>query len=161
LPVVPRTGARAVTIVTRLRSDHALAIAGLLAPPLATVAPLALAPLLALAAVGALALRADRELWRLDAVRALIVALVLLGLLGAASALWSIVPLHSLLEGARFLLICAAGLVVIATALALDDGERERVVRWFLFGIVIALAILGAAAVLSAFWDPPRTEGGL
>jgi exopolysaccharide production protein ExoQ len=143
------------------RPGHALALAGLLTPPLAAVAPLSLAPLLAVAAVGALALGGYRELWRLDALRVLVVALALLGLLGAASALWSIIPLHSLLEGLRYLVICAAGLVLIATALGLDPAERQQVARWFLCGFVIALVILGAAAVLGAFWDPPRTEGAV
>jgi exopolysaccharide production protein ExoQ len=144
-----------------LRPGCALAGAGLLMPPLATLAPLSLAPLLAVAAVGALALGGYRELWRLDGLRALVVMLALLGLLGAASALWSIIPLHSALEGLRFLLICAAGLALIAAALGLDDAERERATRWFLWGFVIGLVILSAAAILSAFWSPSRAEGGV
>jgi O-antigen ligase len=144
-----------------VRPGHALALAGLLTPPLATVAPLALAPLLAVAAMAALALGGYRELWRLDALRALVVTLTLLGLFGAASALWSVIPLHSLLEGFRFLLICGAGLVLTATALGLDPDERQRVARWFLCGFMIALVILGGAALLHAFWDPPPTGGGM
>src|SRR5579862_7973991 len=125
-------GAWAVTGLTRMRAGNVLALAGLLAPPLATVAPLALAPLLGVAAVGMLALGAYRELWRVRVFGALAVTLALLGLLGAASAIWSIIPQHSFLEGVRFLLICAAGIVVCATALGLDDTERERVTRGFL-----------------------------
>ena len=140
---------------------HALALAGLLTPPLATVAPLALAPLLAVAAVAVLALGGYRELWRLDILRALVVTLTLLGLFGAASALWSVIPLHSLLEGFRFLIICGAGLALTATALGLDPLERQRVARWFLCGFVIALVILGGAALLHAVWDAPPTEGGV
>ena len=144
-----------------VRPGHALALAGLLSPPLATVAPLSLAPLLAVAAVAALALGGYRELWRLDGMRTLVAMLTLLGLFGASSALWSIIPLHSLLEGFRFLIICGAGLVLTATALALEPVERQRVARWFLWGFLVALVILGAAAVLRVFWDPPRAEGGV
>jgi O-antigen ligase len=143
------------------RPGPALALAGLLMPVLATVVPLSLAPLLAVAAVGALALGGYRELWRLDSLRTLVVVLAQLGLLGTASALWSIIPVHSALEGLRFLLICGAGLVLIATALGLEETEREQVARWFLWGFVIGLAILSEAVVLSAFWDPPRTEGAV
>jgi len=150
-----------VSAATNPRPGYALALAGLLMPPLATVAPLSLAVLLPLAAIGALALGGYRELWRLDGVRALVVMLSMLGLLGMASALWSIVPLHSFLEGLRFLVICAAGLVLIATARGLADTERERVTRWFLWGFVIAVAVLAAAAILSEFWNPSRAEGGL
>jgi hypothetical protein len=161
MSLVSATAARAVTTATRLRSAHALALAGLLAPPLATVAPLGLAPLLAAAAVAALALGGYRELWRLDVIRTLVVTLALLGVLGTASALWSIVPFHSFLEGLRFFLICGAGLVMIATALGLDDRDRERVSGWFLTGILVAVLILIAAAILRVFWDPPPSEGGL
>jgi len=148
-----------VTTTKRIRPGHALALAGLVMPPLATVAPLAVATLLPIAAIGALALGAHRELWRLDGIRTLVVTLALLGLLGTASALWSIIPLHSFLEGLRFLVICGTGLVLIATGLGLEDSERDRVTRWFLCGCVIALAILSAAAILSALWNPPRSAG--
>ena len=143
------------------RPEHALALAGLLTPPLAAVTPLALAPLLAITAVGALALGGYREIWRLDVLRVLVIALALLGLLGMASALWSTIPLHSLLEGLRFLVICAAGLALLATALALDPAERQRVARWFFCGFIIGLAVLTAAAVLSAVWSPSPAEGGV
>src|SRR5262245_59406879 len=87
---------------------RSLAFAALLMLPLAVVAPLALAPLLVLAAVGALALGAHRDIPELFSVGPLILLLALLGALGALSAAWSIIPLHSFLEGLRFLAICAA-----------------------------------------------------
>jgi exopolysaccharide production protein ExoQ len=150
-----------VTGATLLRPPLALALAGFLMPPLATVLPLSLAALLPVSAVAALALGGYRELWRLDAIRPLVIVLALLGALGAGSALWSIVPLHSLLEGLRFLIICGTGLVLIAVALGLEEAEARLVARWFLYGLVIALAILCVAAVVSQFWNPPRTEGAV
>jgi exopolysaccharide production protein ExoQ len=138
----------------RARPAHALALAGLLMPPLATVAPLSLAPLLALAAMGALMLGGYRELWRLGSVSPLVIAMAVLGVFGTASAAWSIIPLHSFLEGLRFLAISAGGLVVIAVALSLTAEEQDGVQRWLILGVVLALVVLALAGLARALWDP-------
>lgn len=140
---------------------RSLALAALLMPPLAVVAPLSLAPLLALAAVGALALGAHRDIPRLSSVRALVLLLTLLGALGALSAAWSIIPLHSFLEGLRFLAISAAGLLLVAIALDLTMEERERLGRLLLVGVLIALTALALAGLTRAFWDPEPTSGSV
>jgi exopolysaccharide production protein ExoQ len=143
------------------RSGRVLALAGFLTAPLATVAPLALAPLLALAALAALVCGGYRDLWRLDAVRPLVILLALLGFLGVASAAWSIIPLHSLLEGLRFFAICGGGLALVASAAGLDTGEREAVQRMLLRGFLLALAILAAAGLARLFVDPAVADAAL
>jgi len=148
-----------VRFATRWQPGHAIALAALLMPSVATVAPLAMATLLPLAAVGALVLGGYRELWRVDAVRPLVILLALLGLTGAASAAWSIIPLHSLLEGLRFLVICAVGLVLIAAAAGLDAEERAGVQRMLLYGFVLALVILAAAGLARLWFDPLPPDG--
>jgi len=140
--------------LSRARPGHVLALAGLLMPPLAAAAALSLAPLLAVVALGTLTLGGYRELWRLEALAGLVIALALLGIVGTASAAWSIIPLHSFLEGMRFLAICAGGLVVIAVALSLDTQERDRAFRWLVLGVVLALVILALAALARFLWDP-------
>lgn len=140
---------------------RSLAFAALLMPPLAVVAPLSLAPLLALAGVGALALGARRDIPRLSSMRALLLLLTLLGVLGALSAAWSIIPLHSFLEGLRFLAISAAGLLLVAVALELSMEERERLGRLLLVGFLIGLAALALAGLTRAFWDPDPTSGSV
>ena len=136
------------------RPSTALAVAGAMMPPLAAVAPLALAPLLPIAALVALALGGHRELWRLLSVRPLVTLLLLLGLWGTTSAAWSILPAHSFLEGLRFLAICAGGLVLLAVAGGLDGDERARVWHAFLGGFCLGLFLLVAAAIAHALWHP-------
>ena len=140
---------------------YSLAFAGLSVPPLAVVAPLSLAPLLALAAVGALALGAHRDIHRLSGVGPLVLLLTLLGALGAASAAWSIIPLHSFLEGLRFLAISAAGLTLVAVALSLTTEDRERLGRLIFAGFLVGLVALALAGLTRAFWDPAPTSGGI
>src|SRR5579859_3599071 len=79
----------------RPKPAHALMVAAAVAPPLATVAPLGLAPLLAVVAALAVASGAYRYWDFLGTVRPLVVLLGLLGVWATASALWSIVPMHS------------------------------------------------------------------
>lgn len=143
------------------RPSQSLALAGLLMPPLAVVAPLSLAPLLALAAIGTVALGGYRDIPRLMSVRSLVLLLTLLGALGALSAAWSIIPMHSFLEGLRFLAISASGLVPVAVALNLAAAERDRLGRLLLVGFVVALAALAIAGLTRAFWDPAPANGGI
>ncbi len=143
------------------RPAMALAAAGLLMPPVAALAPLAIAPLLPLAALTALAMGGHRDLWRLQVARPLVTLLALIGLWGAASAAWSILPWHSFEEGLRFLAISAGGLVLVATALGLDDAEREQVRRAFVCGFCIALVLLAAAALAHALWQPLPADNAI
>jgi O-antigen ligase len=136
------------------RPSAALAVASALMPPLATVVPLSLATLLPLAAVAALALGGHRELRRLLPARPFAALLLSVGLLGLASALWSIVPGHSAITALRFIGISASGLALSAVALSLEEAERERVRRALLAGVVAALLVLAAAAIAHLLWRP-------
>lgn len=120
----------------------AVALAAMLGPPLAVFAPLALAPLLAVLAVVLLA--AD---WRaaLAATRpsaALAALLALLSAWAAVTALWSPVPLHSLLESLRFLAISAGGLLVLGVTRSLPERQAERVHAALVAGLVLAVLLL-------------------
>ncbi|HXZ00900.1 MAG TPA: O-antigen ligase family protein [Stellaceae bacterium] len=120
----------------------ALALAALVAPPLAVFAPLGLAPLLALLALTLLA--ADRR-GALAALRARAASAALLALLaawGGATALWSPVPLHSLFEALRFLAIAAAGLLVMGAAQSLPERQAARVGHALLAGVILAILLL-------------------
>jgi len=119
-------------------------------PPLAVFAPLGDAPLLALAAVAALLLDGRRCLAGLAALRSLAILLAALGLWGAASATWSILPGHSLFEGARFLALSAGGLVFWASAHAAGDDERRRLVQMLTLGILTALVLLAVERFVHA-----------
>jgi O-antigen ligase len=118
------------------------ALPALIAPPLAVFAPLAMAPLLALMAAALLATG-----WRrtLDAARphaGLAAPLLLVALWAGLSALWSPIPGHSLFEAGRFVIVVAAGIIVLAGAQSLGDGAAARTGYALLFGIVLALALL-------------------
>ncbi len=122
-----------------------MALAALIAPPLAVFAPLGFAPLLALLAVILAAIG-----WRHggDALRPLtgvIVLLALLSLWGALSAGWSTVPTHSLSESARVLLINAAGVIVFASA-QLPSQRPQRLALALLLGLAAALLLLQVEA---------------
>lgn len=131
------------TVSTRMSAPAIiLAAAGVLAPPLAVLAPLGLAPLLSVTAVALIVaaprrlLAAGRPLWPLAA---LWLALAVFALL---SATWSIVPGHSLAEGARFLAIGIEGLVALAAARALIPPERGRVGAGVAVGAALAAGLL-------------------
>ncbi len=120
----------------------ALSLAAFLAPPLAVFTPLALAPLLALLAVALLALGPRATLAAARPYGAVFVLLALLSLWAAATALWSPVPLHSLLEALRFLAISAAGMVVLGAAAACPEPQAGRAGRALLAGLALAAAML-------------------
>ena len=135
----------AVTSVSAGMSAPAiiLAAAAILAPPLAVLTPLSLAPLLSAAAIALIItaprrlLAAAEPLWPLAALWLAIAAFALL------SATWSILPRHSLAEGARFFAIGIEGLIALAAARALTTDESARV------GIAAAIgAALGAGLLL-------------
>ncbi|MGE0093976.1 MAG: O-antigen ligase family protein [Alphaproteobacteria bacterium] len=119
-----------------------LAGAAFLAIPLGVLAPMQLATLAAIAA-SLCVLLGWRALGEGDhAPRALLVPLVLLVVWMAASALWTINVRFTLVETARFGLMTLGGLILVATARALDARGRQSVGNWFMAGFVVGLAIL-------------------
>lgn len=125
-----------------LNASHALAGAAFLAPPLAVVAPLGLAPLLAATALAVLLARIRDG--RHQPLRAKPVA-VLFGLvvvLSLVSALWSIVPSLTLARTPQLLAALACGWLLLDAALGLGHTARQRVGRLLVAGFVVALALL-------------------
>src|SRR5579883_475559 len=123
-----------------------LAAAAIVAPSLAVLAPLGVAPLLTIVAV-ALLIAAPRRLW--EASRPLWPFAVLwaaLAAFGALSALWSILPTHSLIEGARVLAIGAEGTIALAAARTLTPPEAARV------GLAAAVGTALGAGLLLFEW---------
>ncbi|MGO8917723.1 MAG: O-antigen ligase family protein [Stellaceae bacterium] len=120
----------------------ALALAGLAAPPLAVFAPLSLAPLLALVALALLAAGGRGAVAAARPYAGFFALLALLAAWAAMTALWSPVPLHSLFEAVRFLVIAAAGLLVTGAAAALCDREAARAFWGLIAGLVLALLLL-------------------
>ncbi len=119
-----------------------LAGAALVIPSIAMIAPLGIAPLLAVLALALLAIEPRRRLILQPPLLPLAALLTALALWGALSASWSIVPAHSLFEAARFLLLVIAGLVVVAAALTVDDAGSAQVGRASLLGFALALAVV-------------------
>jgi len=146
---------------TRPTPSHVLALAAFLLPLVATLAPMGMAPLLALAALAALAVGGYRDLRRLEPMRIFATLIILLGIVGTASALWSVLPEHSLLEGLRFLAISAAGMTMVAVALGLGERRRELVRRALLWGFVIALGVIAAAVLANEILGPSMPDGAL
>jgi exopolysaccharide production protein ExoQ len=131
-------------------SARVLAACAVVLPPLAVIDPLALAPLFTLAAVAILALGGSAVA---AAARTLAPLALLLGLLAAwatVSATWSIVPLHSLLEGLRLLAIFAGAVLVLAAARAVDAHERSLIAATAAIGVGVAAALLLVEAASDA-----------
>jgi O-antigen ligase len=122
-----------------------LPVTAFILPPLAVFAPLGAAPLLAIAAIAALLLDWRRCRAGLADLRTLAWLLAGLALWGTASAIWSIIPGHSLFEGLRFLALSAGGLVFLSAALTADGPERRRIRTALAAGLVLALAFLALA----------------
>ncbi|HEV2550190.1 MAG TPA: O-antigen ligase family protein [Stellaceae bacterium] len=135
-------GARGETATASLAGANIIALAAMVAPPLAVFAPLGEAGLLALAAVLLVLLDPRGSLAACRRLAAPLALLVALALWGAASALWSIVPGHSLFEALRFLGISAAGAVVLGEAGALAPGGRARVDAAVVAGAALAFVLL-------------------
>jgi exopolysaccharide production protein ExoQ len=123
-------------------------------PPLAVFAPLGVAPLLSVAAVVLLALDWRRCLSGVMALRPLALLVAALGVWTVASALWSIIPGHSLLEGLRFLIISGTGLAVMGAITTAEPAERRQVGHAIAFGGALAFGLL----VLERFGDAPITR---
>jgi len=133
-----------------LRSALVLAASAGLVPPLAALAPLALAPLFAVAACATLALDGRVVV---DAVRwvwPLALLLFLLAVWATLSAVWSILPRHSVIEGLRLLLVAASGVVLLAAGCTLSARERQLVAAAACIGLVLGLALLLFKASIDA-----------
>jgi len=119
-----------------------LALAGFIAPPLAVLAPLGIAPLLTVVAVALLVtaphrlLAPARPLLPLAALWAALAAFALL------SATWSILPRHSLAEGGRFLAIGVEGLIALAAARSMAAHEARRAGIAAVVGVALAVGLL-------------------
>src|SRR5690348_16598815 len=97
----------AKSLIDWLRDGHGtdlvMAALALLLPPLVVLAPLGTAPLLLSGTAAAILLSAGTIARGLPGLTVIAVLLTALGLWGATSALWSIIPGHSFFEGVRFL----------------------------------------------------------
>jgi exopolysaccharide production protein ExoQ len=123
-------------------SAFVLRACAFLIAPAAVIDPLSLAPLFALAAVTILALG---RMVIIDAARPLAplaLLLAVLSLWATLSAAWSIVPLHSFLEGLRLMAIAAGGLVLLAAARTIEPEDRQRIASAAAIGLGIALALV-------------------
>jgi exopolysaccharide production protein ExoQ len=113
-----------------------------IAPPLAVLAPLGLAPLLAVAALALIATGPRQALTAARPYADLATLFLVISLWAALSALWSPIPFHSLFEALRFLAIAAAGLVVLGSAASLGETAAERSLRALLAGLALAILLL-------------------
>jgi exopolysaccharide production protein ExoQ len=114
----------------------------LLLPPLVVLAPLGMAPLLVVAAAAAIVLAAGTIAQALPRFVVIAMLLAALGIWGAASALWSIIPGHSFFEGIRFLGESACGLCLLIAATGIAPNARARLARALIGGVIVALALL-------------------
>lgn len=119
-----------------------LAAVAAILPPLAVFAPLGIAPLLALVALALLILAPRFFIAALGDIAGLVFLLAMLALWAIASAAWSILPEHSLLEGARFLAVSAFGLIAFGGASTLSPSARARVGTASCIGVSIAVGLL-------------------
>lgn len=123
-----------------------LAVAAVVAPTLAVLAPLGIAPLLTVVAI-ALLIAAPRPLWEATRpVRPFAALWVALAAYGMLSAIWSIIPRHSLIESARFLAIGVEGTIALATTRMLSRRDGARV------GIAAAIGVALGAGLLLLEW---------
>jgi exopolysaccharide production protein ExoQ len=129
-------------LIGKISDAQLLAAAAAVVPGLAMIAPLGIAPLLALLAIALLVIEKRRWLVLGGSMRVLTILLAALALWGAASTAWSVIPSHSLFEAGRFVLLSAAGLVVVAASLTVDEHGRALVGRASLVGFVLALILL-------------------
>jgi hypothetical protein len=128
-------------------SGATLAACALILAPLAVVMPLALAPLFLVTAATLLALDIRGFLRTVRRFAPLAWLLLLLTAWAAVSASWSILPLHSFLEGLRLGLIAMGGLVVLGAAATLAPEDRHRVGTAAAIGVGLAVAMLQTEAL--------------
>jgi len=121
------------SMISRIHQGHVLGTAAFLTLPMAIFAPKGLAPLFAVAAVGAIAVAVtrDRKLPRLP--RRLATLLGVFAALCGVSALWSVSPEDTLSTFPSVALTLLGGLVLVNTGSTMDLEERD----WF-EGAVVA-----------------------
>jgi exopolysaccharide production protein ExoQ len=136
------------------RARSILPATALILPPLTVLAPLGAAPLLALAAVVLLALDWRRCRSGFSTFAGLAALLAALAIWAGTSALWSILPRHSFLEGIRFLAISASGLIIMSGASMAGADERSSIGRTLRIGILLALLVL----LVERFANAPLTR---
>src|SRR5277367_4959867 len=125
-----------------------LTVAAFLIGPIGFLAPLGLAPLLIVVALGLAAIAAlERRLPGppID----LAVALSLLCTLGLASVVWAIDPQHSLVRALRLVGECVEGLLLLDAAERLDAGERRRILAGLTLGLGVMIVLSFADAWLA------------
>ena len=119
-----------------------------LLPPIGIYAALGVAPLLAVTGVVAAVARPRRcwavakDLW------GLVLALATVGLWGALSALWSILPAHSAFEGVRLLTLSATGLATLAAIGALNAAQRLLLVRVLALSAIVTVVVFAVDLAL-------------
>lgn len=133
------TSATLMHVLSRYVPAYAiLSLAAVLIVPVATLQPLWLSIIAALAAVAAILENAGRGQWpRLHP--GLTLSLAALVIWGAASSLWSIVPERSLSQALVLLLFAAGATVLLSTALNLDEPGRKSLEKFLMVGFVIGL----------------------
>lgn len=110
-------------------------------PPLAVFAPLGAAPLLVVAALASLLTSWKEIAASRRHVAFLALLLAALGLWGTLSGLWSIIPRHSVFEGARFLAGSAGGLLVLIPSMNASATDRRRIAYALASGLVLAILL--------------------
>ena len=133
----------------RIDNGHVLGVAAFIVPVLGIYAPLALAPLIAVAAVAALLIRraADGGWPNIVGFASGVCALAMAW--SALSILWSIDPAAAHISKlARLTLLVLAGFVVIDCARALDPAARARFQNLMIAGMAIA-AMLALVDLIS------------
>ena len=126
----------------RFGAGTVLAAAAVALPPVAVEAPLGVAPLVTAVALALLAVDAKRICAGFQQLLPLAGLLAALAAWATASALWSILPQHSLFEGLRFLVISAEGLIVIGAAATLSAEQAKRLGLAAASGVVLAVLLL-------------------
>jgi O-antigen ligase len=126
-----------------VNSGLVLGIVAVVLPPLAVIFPLALAPLQGIAALAVLLADFRRVRAGIAALAPLAGLFAALAAWATASALWSILPEHSLLEGLRFFAISAAGLILLGAAAQLTSHESRRLGRLLAAGVAAAALLIG------------------
>jgi O-antigen ligase len=148
-PVSPRACKRAIVPVTAI-----------IMPPLGILAPLGIAPLLALAGFASLFANWTSLSEKLAPVRSLIWLIALLGVWATTSSIWSIIPGHSALEGGRFLIETVCGFAFLATCLNLPAFDRTAAAYALAAGILIASLLLAierfGGEPIAHWWHGPN-----
>jgi exopolysaccharide production protein ExoQ len=129
------------SLTRKITDQHLLSAAALLLPLLGFLAPLGIAPLLTVVAVGLIAVEPRSRLRLAQPFRPLAIVLALLSLWGALSAAWSTIPQHSLFEAERLALLSASGIVVASAGLALDPAGAAKIGRASLVGLGLGIIV--------------------